>query len=69
LPSATYGDVANSAMKAVTEAIKPVLIRFLKSEAVRQLVVDLLKAYSKTTDNSIDDGIVDLVSNSLGLNK
>ncbi len=56
-------------MKAVTEAIKPVLLRFLKSEAVRQLVVDLLKAYSKTTDNSIDDGIVDLVSNSLGLNK
>ena len=56
-------------MKAVTEAIKPVLLRFLKSPAVRQLVVDLLKAYAKTTDNSIDDGIVDLVAKSLGVNK
>lgn len=55
------------AMKAITEAIKPVLLRFIKSDAVKQLVVDLLTAYADTTDNKIDDGIVSLVANALGL--
>ena len=54
-------------MKAITEAIKPVLLRFIKSDAVKQLVVDLLAAYANTTDNKIDDGIVSLVANALGL--
>ena len=54
-------------MEAITNAIKPVLIRFANSKAVRQLVVDLLDAYAKTTDNKIDDGIVELVAGALGL--
>jgi len=54
-------------MKAITKAIKPVLLRFIKSDAVKQLVVDLLSAYADTTDNKIDDGIVSLVANALGL--
>ena len=54
-------------MKAITNAIKPVLLRFIKSDAVKQLVVDLLEAYAATTDNKIDDGVVSLVASSLGL--
>lgn len=54
-------------MESIIEAMKPVLLRFLDSEAVRQLVVDLLDAYAKTTDNKIDDGVVDLVAGALGL--
>ena len=54
-------------MEAITKAIKPVLLRFSQSRAVKQLIVDLLDAYAKTTDNKIDDGIVDLVAGALGL--
>lgn len=56
-------------MGAVLAAIKPVLLSFMKTEAVKQLVVDLLAAYAGTTDNSIDDGIVAVVRQALGLAK
>ena len=56
-------------MKAITEAVKPVLIRFLNSKAVKRLVVDLRDAYAKTTGNKIDDGVVDLVASALELEK
>lgn len=45
--------------------IKPILFAFLKSTAVRQLVVDLLEAYAKNTDNKIDDAAVDLVKKNI----
>ena len=35
--------------------IKPILFKFLGSTAVKELVVKLLEAYSKTTDNTVDD--------------
>ena len=35
---------------------------FVKTNAVKKLIVDLLKALAKTTDNTIDDQIVDYVS-------
>lgn len=41
--------------------VKPILFAFLKGRAVRQLVVELLEAYAKSTDNSIDDAAVALV--------
>ena len=56
-------------MEAITKAVKPVLVKFLNSKAVKQLVVDLLDAYAKTTGNKIDDGIVELVAGSLGIKK
>lgn len=52
-------------MKLVIDAIKPVLLAFLVSAPVKQLVVDLLAAYAKTTDNKIDDGIVAIVEQAL----
>ena len=45
--------------------IKPILLRFLTSNSVRQLVVDLLEAYSKSTDNTIDDAAVELIKNNI----
>ena len=45
--------------------IKPILFAFLNSTAVKKLVVELLEAYVKTTDNTIDDAAVKLVRDNL----
>tara|TARA_Y100001980_G_C14506490_1_gene282074 strand:- start:785 stop:940 length:156 start_codon:yes stop_codon:yes gene_type:complete len=46
--------------------LKPILFAFLASDAVKQLVVDLLEAYAKETDNELDDVAVALVRRGLG---
>ena len=56
-------------MAAIIALLKPVLISFLSGPAVRGLVVDLLRAYSNTTDNSIDDQLVNLVADALGVKR
>ena len=45
--------------------IRPIIFAFLTSNAVKQLVVDLLAAYAKETDNSIDDAAVELIRTNL----
>ena len=45
--------------------IKPILFAFLKSKAVKELVVSLLEAYSKSTENTIDDKAVALIKENL----
>ena len=45
--------------------IKPVLLNFLQSKAVKNLVIELLEAYCKSTDNTIDDKVVDFVKQNL----
>ena len=45
--------------------IKPILFKFLGSKAVKELVVSLLEAYSKTTDNTVDDKLTALVKKNL----
>ena len=45
--------------------IKPILFKFLGSTAVKELVVKLLEAYAKTTDNTVDDKLVELVKKNL----
>jgi hypothetical protein len=37
--------------------VRPILFSFLKSKAVKKLIVDLLKALAKTTDNTVDDQV------------
>ena len=44
---------------------KPILFSFLMSKQVRQLVVDLLAAYAKRSDNKVDDYAVDLIRREL----
>ena len=41
--------------------IRPILFRFLQSEGVKKLVVDLLTAYAESTESSIDDQVVSYV--------
>ena len=38
--------------------IKPILFAFLKSDAVKKLIIDLLDALAKETDNDLDDTAV-----------
>ena len=45
--------------------IKPILFAFLKSDSVKQLVVDLLTAYVARTDNKLDDRALELVKEKL----
>jgi hypothetical protein len=45
--------------------IKPILFRFMQSEAVKNLVIDLLRAYVEKTDNTVDDKVVDFVEQNL----
>ena len=45
--------------------IKPVLFAFIKSKAVKQLVVDLLEKLAASTDNTLDDQAVALVKKNL----
>ena len=39
----------------------PFLLVFIKSKAMKRLIVDLLKAIAKQTDNSIDDQAVSFI--------
>jgi hypothetical protein len=45
--------------------IRPILFRFLQSKGVKILVIDLLTAYCKSTDNTVDDQLVEFVSQNL----
>ena len=45
--------------------IKPILFRFLQSEGVKKMVIEILEAYVQKTDNSIDDHLVGLVKQNL----
>ena len=49
--------------------LRPIIFAFLTSDAVKNLVVDLLAAYAKRTDNEVDDYAVDLIRRELGIEK
>ena len=42
----------------MVKILKPILLVFIKSKAMKRLIVDLLKALVKQTDNTIDDQAV-----------
>ena len=45
--------------------IKPILFAFIKSTAVKQLIVDLLEDYVARTDNKLDDQALAIVKDKL----
>ena len=45
--------------------IKPILFTFLKSKAIRQLALDLVRACVKKTDNDVDDRLCDMLEQAL----
>ena len=49
--------------------VKPILFAFLKSDSVKQLIVDLLTKLVESTDNTIDDAAVELIRKNLFQNK
>ena len=49
----------------MTLLIKPVLMAFLSSSALKELVIQLLEAYAASTDNTIDDKAVELIKKTL----
>lgn len=46
--------------------LKPILFAFLMSDSVKNLVIELLEAYAKNTENNVDDYAVKLVKQGLG---
>ena len=49
--------------------LRPIIFAFLTSDAVKNLVVDLLSAYAERTDNEVDDYAVDLIRRELRVEK
>ena len=49
----------------MVKIIKPILLVFIKSKAMKRLIVDLLKALAKQTDNTIDDQAVSFIESRL----
>jgi|TARA_R100001530_G_scaffold127621_1_gene96898 uncharacterized spore protein YtfJ len=49
--------------------VKPILFAFLKSDSVKQLIVDMLTKLVESTDNTIDDTAVELIKRNLFPNK
>lgn len=52
-------------MGAVVAVVKPLLISIASHPAVKNMVVELLEKYVKTTDNTIDDVVVVIVKQKL----
>jgi hypothetical protein len=40
--------------------IRPLLFAFVQSEAVKKLVIDLLKKIAESTDNTVDDAAIEI---------
>ena len=45
----------------MVKILKPVLLIIIKSKAMKRLIIDLLKAIAKQTDNTIDDQAVGFI--------
>jgi hypothetical protein len=52
-------------MGAVVVVVKPLLLSLASNPAVKNLVLDLLKKYVDSTDNSIDNIVYDLVKDKI----
>ena len=48
-------------MGAVIAVVKPIVIQLASHPAVKNLVIELLEKYVKSTDNSIDDKVLEMV--------
>ena len=45
-------------MGAVVAVVKPIVLQLASHPAVKNLVIELLEKYVKSTDNSIDDMVL-----------
>ena len=49
----------------MVKILKPILLGFIKSKAMKRLIIDLLKAIAKQTTNTLDDRAVELLEKQL----
>jgi len=52
-------------MGAVVSVVKPLILSLAANPAVKNLVIELLTKYVKSTDNSIDDVVLTIVKDKL----
>ena len=52
-------------MGAVVAVVKPIVLQLASHPAVKNLVIELLEKYVKSTDNSIDDMVLATVKDLL----
>jgi len=52
-------------MGAVVAVVKPILLQIATHPAVKNLILDLLKKYVDSTDNTIDNVVYELVKEKL----
>ena len=52
-------------MGAVVAVVKPILLQIATHPAVKNLILDLLKKYVDSTDNTIDNIVYELVKEKL----
>ncbi len=57
--------MGSTALITMIRILKPILLTFCKTNAVKKLILDLLKALVKSTDNTVDDQIVDYIEANL----
>ena len=51
--------------QTMLKILKPILLKFFTTTAVKRLVVDLLRAICKQTTNTLDDKAVDMLEQQL----
>ena len=49
----------------MVKILKPILLVFIKSKAMKRLIVDLLKSIAKQTTNTLDDKAVAILEKQL----
>ena len=65
LKLANLTKVGKNILQKMIRFIKPILKFFVKSNAIKSLVISLLEDYAKSTETDIDDEIVKLVKEKL----
>ena len=53
------------ALGALVAIVKPLIMKLATHPSVKKLVIDLLEKYVKSTDNSIDDMLLETVKEML----
>ena len=53
----------------IISILRPILVNYLLSDQVKKLVIDLLSAYAESTETTIDNTVVEMVSKAIGYEK
>ena len=66
MPNLTFFDkLGKTHKKIMLKILKPILLRFFTTTAVKRLVIDLLRTIATQTTNKLDDKAVDILEKQL----